>query len=120
MKPENSANRRILYCGHGRIETRTHYLVTDLGTLSKIDAWKGLTSIGLVIAKRENKATKKVSVERRYYIIRKPCLVNLFDGQPLPELLLLFWAYMFLYYEGRQYRIAVYKMSKSEANLRNG
>jgi predicted transposase YbfD/YdcC len=61
-------HKETLDCGHGRIETRTHYLTTDLRTLPKAEAWKGLISIGLVIAKREIKATGKTSVERRYYI----------------------------------------------------
>jgi len=61
-------HKETVDCGHGRIETRTHYLTTDLRTLPKVEAWKGLASIGLVIAKREIKATRKTSVERRYYI----------------------------------------------------
>ncbi len=54
--------------GHGRIETRSHYLVTDLNTLPGVDEWANLTAIGLVIAKREEKATGQVSIERRYYL----------------------------------------------------
>ena len=54
--------------GHGRIETRTHYLVTDLSTLPNASHWAGLRSIGCVEAKREEKATGKTSTEHRYYI----------------------------------------------------
>jgi predicted transposase YbfD/YdcC len=54
--------------GHGRIETRTHYLVTDLSTLPNVSDWAGLRSIGWVEAKREEKATGKTSTEHRYYI----------------------------------------------------
>lgn len=60
--------KQTLDSGHGRIETRHHYLVTDLSTLPNLESWKGLASIGLVIAQREEKASGKMSIERRYYI----------------------------------------------------
>lgn len=53
---------------HGRIETRQYYLITDLCTLPDPEAWKNLSSIGMAITRRENKASGKVTEERRYYL----------------------------------------------------
>ena len=58
----------IIDNGHGRIETRTHYLVVDLSTLPNASQWKGLCSIGWVEAKREKKLSGRTSIENRYYI----------------------------------------------------
>ena len=60
--------KQTLDSGHGRIETRSHYLVTDLRTLPEAKQWKGLGSIGMVVAEREDKATGNKTVERRYYL----------------------------------------------------
>ena len=60
--------KQTLDSGHGRIETRSHYLVTDLRTMPETKQWKGLGSIGMVVAEREDKATGNKSVERRYYL----------------------------------------------------
>ena len=54
--------------GHGRVETRAHYLIDDLSTLPNRDKWPGLSSIGLVVSTRFNKRSKVESVERRYYL----------------------------------------------------
>jgi len=61
-------HKHTLDCGHGRIETRSHYLVTDLSTLPHVKDWEGLASIGLVISQREDKRSGQKSVEKRYYI----------------------------------------------------
>lgn len=54
--------------GHGRIETRTCYLSTDLTTIHVASLWKGLTNIIKVIARREFKNKDKVEQKDRYYI----------------------------------------------------
>ena len=64
----NVLQKQTLDSGHGRVETRTHYLVTDLSTLPSVSDWSGLRSIGWVEAKREEKASGKMSIEHRYYI----------------------------------------------------
>ena len=60
--------KQIIDSGHGRIETRTHYLVTDLSTLPNTAQWAGLSSIGWIESKREDKASGKTSIEHRYYL----------------------------------------------------
>lgn len=51
---------------HGRIEIRRHTLTRDLNDLTTSDAWKGLTSIGMV--ERERRIGTKVEQETHYYI----------------------------------------------------
>lgn len=54
--------------GHGRIETRTCYVSTDLSTIHVAPLWQNLTSIIKVVARREFKNKDKVEQEHRYYI----------------------------------------------------
>lgn len=60
--------KTTLDSGHGRIETRTYFLIDDLNTLPKPELWSGLKSIGMVVSKREDKNSGKVSEQRRYYL----------------------------------------------------
>ena len=66
--PVEVDQKQIIESGHGRIETRTHYWVTDLSTLATVCHWAGLRSIGWVEAKRAEKASGKTSIEHRYSI----------------------------------------------------
>jgi predicted transposase YbfD/YdcC len=55
--------------GHGRIETRRYYLITDLRWLSHLNEearWAGLQSVGMVEAERQRAGA--VEREVRYYI----------------------------------------------------
>jgi len=55
--------------GHGRIETRSYFLVDDpqyLGYLNPKGSWSGLRSIGMVQSEREDGGV--VSRESRYYL----------------------------------------------------
>jgi len=52
--------------GHGRIETRSCWVVKDVRWLPRVGDWPGLNMIGMVEAKRETGG--QTSVERRYYI----------------------------------------------------
>jgi len=51
---------------HGRIETRRHYIVSDIDWLEGKDNWKKLNTIGMVISERD--VNGKVSNENRYFI----------------------------------------------------
>jgi predicted transposase YbfD/YdcC len=56
--------------GHGRIETRQHWMIDDEDTMAHLDPkgeWKGLRSIGMVQSERT--IGQKVTKEVRYYII---------------------------------------------------
>ena len=57
---------RTMEKGHGRIEERNYYLVTDIEWLYQREAWRGLKGLGMV----RSKVTigEKVTEERRYYI----------------------------------------------------
>lgn len=55
-------------CGHGRIETRTCEVVTDLTFLDGKDKWKNLNSVVRIESIREIKKTGSKSTEFRYYI----------------------------------------------------
>jgi predicted transposase YbfD/YdcC len=52
--------------GHGRIETREYYLITDISWLEGKEAWEGLKAIGMATSRciRKGKETEEV----RYFI----------------------------------------------------
>lgn len=52
--------------GHGRVEERRYWLVTDLDTLPKPERWAGLASIGMVESTRH--CGDSISTEQRYFI----------------------------------------------------
>lgn len=54
--------------GHGRVETRTCQVITDLTFLDGKEEWKNLNSIACITSERYNKKTDKTSTEKRYYI----------------------------------------------------
>ena len=53
--------------GHGRIETRTATVSTDIGWLQEDHQWPGLTAIGKVVRVRETAA--KTTIETAYYLL---------------------------------------------------
>lgn len=55
---------------HGRIETRRHWITSDIEWLGATASWAHLQSIGLVESRRE--IGEKVEVERRYYLTSLP------------------------------------------------
>jgi predicted transposase YbfD/YdcC len=52
--------------GHGRIETREYYLISDVSWLEDLKEWAGLKAIGMVVSNR--KENGKESVDTRYYL----------------------------------------------------
>ena len=52
---------------HGRIETRTATVSTDIGWLQEDHQWPGLTAIGKVVRVRETAA--KTTIETAYYLL---------------------------------------------------
>jgi hypothetical protein len=54
--------------GHGRIETRTASLTSDIAWLQESHAWPGLQAIGKVEASRE--IDGRTSTQTRYYLLR--------------------------------------------------
>ncbi len=61
------ATHRTVDCDHGRIETRTSIMCTDIGWLREQHAWPGLAAIGQVVRIRETGA--KVTAETAYYLL---------------------------------------------------
>jgi predicted transposase YbfD/YdcC len=55
---------------HGRIETRTCTVSTDIGWLQEDHQWPGLAAVGKVIRTREIEA--KVTTETAYYLLSAP------------------------------------------------
>src|SRR5688572_8415745 len=55
---------------HGRIETRTCTVSTDIGWLQEVHDWPGLNAIGKVVRIRETGA--KVTTETAYYLLSTP------------------------------------------------
>ena len=52
---------------HGRIETRTSLVSSDIGWLQEQHAWPGLTAIGRVVRTRET--SSRASTETAYYLL---------------------------------------------------
>jgi len=55
---------------HGRIETRRHWITSDIDWLRRHHPWAGLKSIGMVERRRE--IDDKISTETHYYILSLP------------------------------------------------
>ena len=64
--------------GHGRIETRKCYILTDLSLVEEASKWKGLTSIIKIERERYFKATGKKETESSYYIssLKEASVIN--------------------------------------------
>ena len=64
--------------GHGRIETRKCYILTDLSLVEEASKWKGLTSIVKIERERYFKATGKKETESSYYIssLKEASVIN--------------------------------------------
>ena len=56
--------------GHGRIETRTATVSTEIGWLQEQHGWPGLKAIGKVVRARETAG--KTTTETAYYLLSKP------------------------------------------------
>lgn len=52
--------------GHGRVEVRRHWTVSELGDFPGKPEWHGLATIGMVESERHTK--DKTTIEHRYYI----------------------------------------------------
>src|SRR3954452_19985784 len=63
---------------HGRIETRTSLVSTDIAWLQERHAWPGLGAIGRVLRTRETSA--KVSTETAYYLLSSPLSAERFGA----------------------------------------
>lgn len=64
--------------GHGRVESRTTRVITDLTWICNKDDWKNLVSIIMVFATRYNKKTKVEEQSVRYYISSKAATAKYF------------------------------------------
>jgi predicted transposase YbfD/YdcC len=70
------ATHRTVDGDHGRIETRTSTVCTDIGWLQDLHQWPGLAAIGRVERIRE--AGGKVTTETAYYLLSKPLTAERF------------------------------------------
>ena len=66
-KSEVSTAKPAVDADHGRIETRTAMVSTDIGWLQEGHHWPGLTAIGKVVRVRETSG--KTTTETAYYLI---------------------------------------------------
>ena len=64
------ASHRNVDGDHGRIETRTSTVCTDIKWLQEQHAWPGLAAIGQVVRVRE--IGTRVTTETAYYLLSKP------------------------------------------------
>ena len=70
FKGINHRYHTVLEKGHGRVERREYWSVSDIGWFGERALWKDMTSIGMVKATRTTGTT--VTVEKRYYISSLP------------------------------------------------
>lgn len=67
--------------GHGRIETRTCQIITDLTHFDDYKDWPGITSLIRIMSKRVNKSTGKVEEQTRHYISSKNAPASHFNNE---------------------------------------
>lgn len=66
-------HRRTVDSGHGRLEMRSHWVLTDPPTLAWLQErhqWPGLAAVGMVVTDRQ--VGTKHSTETRYYLLSRP------------------------------------------------
>ncbi len=66
--------------GHGRVESRTTRVITDLNWICNKEEWKKLACIIMVFATRYNKKTGAEEQSVRYYISSKTASAKYFHG----------------------------------------
>lgn len=66
--------------GHGRVESRTTRVITDLNWICNKEEWKKLACIIMVFATRYNKRTGAEEQSVRYYISSKTASAKYFHG----------------------------------------
>lgn len=76
INPDKIDMYETLEKGHGRIEKRYYYIISDIEWCSWRTEWEGLSSIGLTI--NEITIGEKKSIEYRYYINSIPLDAKLF------------------------------------------
>lgn len=70
------ATHRTIDADHGRIETRTSTVCTDIEWLQKLHAWPGLVAIAQLVRTRETGG--KASSETAYYLLSTPLTAERF------------------------------------------
>jgi len=75
-KTETSAP--LVEADHGRIETRTAMVSTEVEWLQEQHQWPGLNAVGKVIRVRET--AEKISTETAYYLLSKPLTPDRFNA----------------------------------------
>ena len=65
-----SVSEAVTETGHGRIETRWAWVLTDIDGIQERHVWPGLTACGAVQAERSIKG--KTTRENRYFLLSEP------------------------------------------------
>lgn len=79
-----SVGKPTVDADHGRIETRTAMISTDINWLQEHHQWPGLTAIGKVVRIRET--VEKTTTETAYYLLSSPM-----SGERLNEVVRSHW-----------------------------
>ncbi len=74
---KSSRSSPLVEADHGRIETRTAMVSTEIGWLQKEHQWPGLQAIGKVVRVRET--AEKTSTETAYYLLSRPLAPERFN-----------------------------------------
>lgn len=70
--PSNLQTHQEVDAGHGRVETRTCWLLRNVRGLDKCYEWAGLDGIAMVERERSDKRTGATSTEKAYFIVANP------------------------------------------------
>jgi predicted transposase YbfD/YdcC len=64
----------IIDCNHGRVETRTSLVSTEIDHLQKKHRWPGLAAVGRVLRTRETsvRTVRQTTTETAYYLLSTP------------------------------------------------
>ncbi len=64
---------------NGRLEKRNYYIITDISNLIDKENWPSVKAIGKCTSIVEDKKTKKVTIESRYYLLSKQFTIHEFE-----------------------------------------
>jgi predicted transposase YbfD/YdcC len=71
---EPRAGHSVVDSGHGRVETRTSQVSTDIDGLQRRHLWPGLAAVGRVLRTRQTtaRAVRRTASETAYYLLSTP------------------------------------------------
>lgn len=76
---ENMQSKTTIDKRNGRLEERNYYIISDISNLIDKENWPSVKAIGKCTSIVEDKKTKKVTTESRYYLLSKRFTIHEFE-----------------------------------------